>query len=91
MNDDFNTPNVITHILNLVKELNSELRNNGTKVLLLTNKILTITKILGLEYNMPTLTEEQKEIYNKWIEARNNKDFTLADTYRNKLIKENIL
>lgn len=91
MNDDFNTPNVITHILNLVKELNGELRNNGTKVLLLTNKILTITKILGLEYNMPTLTEEQKEIYNKWLEARNNKDFTLADTYRNKLIKENIL
>ena len=91
MNDDFNTPNVITHLLSLVKELNNELRNNGTKVLLLTNKILTITNVLGLVYDMPTLTEEQKDIYNKWNEARNNKDFEKADEYRNILINEGIL
>lgn len=91
MNDDFNTPNVITHLLSLVKDLNVELRNNGEKILPLTNQILTITNVLGLVYDMPTLTEEQKEIYNKWIEARNKKDFALADQYRNKLIDENIL
>lgn len=91
MNDDFNTPNVITYLLSLVKELNGELRTNGEKVLLLTNKILTITNILGLIYDMSTLTEEQKDTYNKWIEARNNKDYETADIYRNKLIEENIL
>lgn len=91
MNDDFNTPNVITHILNLVKELNGELRNNGTKVLLLTNKILTITNVLGLVYDMPILTEEQKDIYNKWNEARNDKNFEKADKYRNILINEDII
>ena len=91
MNDDFNTPNVITHILNLVKELNNEIRNNGEKVLNLTNRILTITNILGLVYNMPTLNEEQKSAYNKWIEARSNKDFEKADEYRNILINESIL
>ena len=91
MNDDFNTPNVITHLLNLVKELNGEVRNNGDKVLNLTNKIITITSILGLVYAMPTLTEEQKNAYSKWIEARNNKDFEKADEYRNILINESIL
>ena len=91
MNDDFSTPNVITHLLSLVKELNNELRNNGNNILTLTSKILVITDILGLVYNMPILTEEQKETYNKWNEARNNKDFESADKYRNLLIKENIL
>lgn len=91
MNDDFSTPNVITHLLSLVKELNNELRNNGNNILTLASKILVITDILGLVYNMPILTEEQKETYNKWNEARNNKDFESADKYRNLLIKENIL
>jgi len=91
MNDDFNTPNVITYLLNLVKELNIEIRNNGNNVSLLTNKILTITNILGLVYDMPILSEKQKETYNKWIEARNNKDYETADILREELTKENIL
>lgn len=91
MNDDFSTPNVITHLLNLVKELNNELRNKGENILLLTNKILTITNVLGLVYNMPILTETQKETYNKWNETRINKDFEKADEYRNILINEGIL
>lgn len=91
MNDDFNTPNVITYLLSLVKELNGALRNNGDNILDLTSKIITITKVLGLIYDMPTLTDNQKETYNKWQEARNNKDFEQADIYRNELINENIL
>ena len=91
MNNDLNTPNVITHLLNLVKELNTQLRNNGSEVQNITNKILTITHILGLKYNMPILTDNQKELYNSWINARNNKDFEKADLLRNKLIDENIL
>ena len=91
MNDDFNTPNVITHLLDLVKELNSTIRNKEENIVELTSKILIITKILGLVYEMPTLSNKQKETYNNWIEARNNKDFEKADIYRNELIKENIL
>ena len=91
MNDDFNTPNVITLLLSLVKELNQEIRNKEKNILLLTNKILTITKILGLKYSMPELTDEQKETYNNWIKAREEKDYAKADNLREKLIKENIL
>ena len=91
MNDDFNTPNVITLLLSLVKELNQEIRNKGKNILLLTNKILTITKILGLKYSMPELTDEQKETYNNWIKAREEKDYAKADNLREKLVQENIL
>lgn len=91
MNDDFNTPNVITLLLSLVKDLNQEIRNKGNNILTLTNKILTITNILGLSYFMPEFTEKQKETYNNWIKAREDKDFALADTLREELIKENIL
>ena len=91
MNDDFNTPNVITLLLSLVKDLNQEIRNKGENILTLTNKILTITNILGLNYPMPEFTEKQKETYNNWLKAREDKDFALADTLREELIKENIL
>ena len=91
MNDDFNTPNVITLLLSLVKDLNQEIRNKGNNILTLTNKILTITNILGLSYSMPKFTEKQKETYKSWIKAREDKDFALADTLREKLVKENIL
>lgn len=91
MNDDFNTPNVITLLLSLVKDLNQEIRNKGDNILTLTNKILTITNILGLSYSMPEFTEKQKDTYNNWLKAREDKDFALADTLREELIKENIL
>lgn len=91
MNNDFNTPNVITYLFELIKSLNSNLRNNGNNISELTSKILRITKVLGLSYPMIELTDEQKETYQKWIEERNNKNFEKADIYRNKLIKDNIL
>lgn len=91
MNDDFNTPNVLTHLLSLVKELNQNLRTDGQNILLLTNKILTITDILGLVYPMKKFTEEEKELYQKWSSAKNAKDYEKADSYRSKLIEKNIL
>ena len=91
MNDDFNTPNVITYLLELVKELNIEIRQKGENILLLYNRILIITDILGLVYNLPEITKEDIENYNKWQEYRNLKDFENADIYRNKLIEKNII
>lgn len=91
MNDDLNTPNVITLLLTLVKELNSEIRSKGNNVLTLTNKIITITNVLGLNYPMPEFTNKQKETYQNWLKAREGKDFSLADTLREELIKQNIL
>ena len=52
---------------------------------------MLINYILGLEYNFKELTEDDKQLYNNWIEARNNKDFEKADTLRKELIDRNII
>lgn len=91
MDDDFNTPNVITYLLNLIKKLNNELRNKGKEIVNLTNTILMISDVLNLKYDMKKIDKNDINTYNKWIEARNNKNFELADNYRNILIEKNIL
>ena len=91
MDDDFNTPNVISYLLELVKKLNNEIRNKGENVLEYASKILVITKILGLKYDLVKFSDEDKDDYQKWLEYRNNKDFGNADIYREKLIQKNIL
>ena len=91
MDDDFNTPNVISYLLELVKSLNNEIRNKGENVLEYASKILVITKILGLKYDLVKFSDEDRDDYQKWLEYRNNKDFGNADIYREKLIQKNIL
>lgn len=91
MDDDFNTPNVITYLLELLKELNVAIRTKGENISLLYKKIMVITDILGLVYELPEITKSDIENYNKWQEYRNKKDFENADIYRNKLIEKNII
>ena len=91
MNDDFNTPNAISYLLELVKKLNLEIRNKGNDIDKLTSYILVICDIFGLKYDMKKFSNEEIDLYNNWIEARDNKDFDKADMYRNELIEKNIL
>lgn len=91
MDDDFNTSNVITYILDLVKELNSKIRNKDNSLTEIFSKLLTVTDVLGLSYELVDLTEEDKETYNKWIEYRNNKEFEKADELRNILQEKGVL
>src|SRR5574344_602977 len=90
MNEDFNTPNLITYLSELIKELNNEIRNN-TEFSQTYDKINLINQILGLYYDLPILNEEEIKLYNKWILARNNKDYKTADELRNILVSKNIL
>lgn len=90
MDEDFNTPNLITYLLELVKELNSNIRSNKD-ITTIYDKILLITKILGLHYEFTTLTASDKTLYQNWLEAKKNKDFNTADTIREDLINRNII
>ena len=85
MDDDFNTPNVITYLLELIKKLNTAIRNKEDNIIELASKIIVITDILGLKYNLNNYTEEQIKIYKEWEEARTNKNFELADKLREQL------
>ena len=90
MDEDFNTPNLITYLLELVKELNSSIRSNKD-ITTTYDKILLITKILGLHYEFTTLTAIDKTLYQNWLDAKKNKDFNTADTIREDLINRNII
>jgi len=84
------TPNLITYLLDLVKELNNKIRSKEDFIETY-DKIQLVNYVLGLVYNKVTLTDEDKETYNEWIEARNNKDFESADKYRNVLMEKGII
>lgn len=90
MDEDFNTPNLITYLFELIKELNNKLRTKQDFIETL-DKIKLITDILGLEYSYNKLNEEDINLYNKWLEYRNNKDFENADILRNELISKGIM
>ena len=90
MDEDFNTPNLITYLLELIKELNTALRNKG-EISLLYDKINLIINILGLRYDLKTLSEDDKKTYQEWLKAKENKDYTKADELRKTLVNNNIL
>lgn len=91
MNDDFNTPNVITYLLELTKNLNNLVRNNSSDIIEVASKIIVITDILGLKYELANWNEEDIRTYKEWQLARDNKDFEKADLLRDKLNQNNIL
>ena len=90
MDEDFNTPNLITYLNDLIKELNTKLRSKED-IVETYDKIQLINTILGLKYDLPVLTEDDKRLYNEWLEARNNKDFETADKLRAQLMEKGII
>lgn len=90
MDEDFNTPNLITYLNDLIKELNGALRNNGN-IGEVFDKINLVNKILGLKYDLPTMSKEDIKLYNEWNEYRKNKDFENADRLRTILVDKNII
>ena len=94
MDDDLNTPNAYTVIFDTVKQLNNSLRQREidfNNVIGLTNSILAMLDVLGVEYKHINLSSEDIDDFNKWNDAKKEKDFALADTYRQKLIDKGLL
>lgn len=90
MDDDFNTSNLITYLLELVKELNSKLRNNEDFVSTY-DSINLINYILGLKYDLVVLTEDDKNLYQSWLDKREKKEYAEADKIREELEVRNII
>ena len=94
MSNDFNTANAITSIFNLVKLINNYIRNKETsyevkeEALELLKELLWV---LGIEVEVSPLTKEEKELVIKWVDARGNKDFELADSLRKEITERNIV
>lgn len=92
--DDLNVSNCMTVVERLLKSINNESMkkdydHNRLKDLVFTFR--KITSILGLVFAFDPLTEEDREDYRKYNEARANKNYQESDIYRNRLLKKGIL
>jgi cysteinyl-tRNA synthetase len=94
MADDLNTPNALTELYGELKQGNVALRKlDATKEEL--EKIFYTLKdelwVLGLEYSLPILSDEDKKLLSDYESARKAKDFATADTLRAELISKELL
>lgn len=94
MSNDFNTANAITSIFKMSKIINNLIRDKNAsgeikkQAMQLYKEMLWV---LGIEVDITPLTPEEKNIVCKWYEARNNKDFTLADELRKEINERKIV
>jgi len=92
MDNDFNTPNVLTLIQKIVKSINASVRSKEyIDLALKTNSLKVILDILGVKLEYNKLTKENREIYENWLNAKKDKNFELADSYREILSKNGVL
>lgn len=90
MNNDFNTPNVLSLLNEQIKIINSS-KNPEEQSISAYNTILEIYNVLGINLELNTFTEKDIKLFNDWNNARENKNYDLADQFRKKLIERSII
>ena len=94
LDDDMNTPNAYAVIFETVKKLNQTLRQREidfTQVALYRNAVEKMLNVLGIVVDKPVIGEVEKELFAKWNQAKEDKDFDSADKYRNELAEKGLL
>lgn len=94
MSNDFNTANAITAIFKVTKLMNNYLREREVKYDSLLESLQALKSmlwVLGINVDVKPLTEEEKELVNKWNQAKQAKDFETADKLRNEINNRNIV
>ena len=90
MDNDFNTPNVISIINELIKNINIDIKNKNNFIIKY-NSLIKILNVLNLTYDYIKLEKEDIDLYKKWEFLRENKNFTEADIIRKHLLEKGIL
>ena len=94
MRDDLNTPNAYKVIFDTVKQLNQSLRQRQIDFGTVGSHYSSIKKmlaVLGIFIDEVKLTDEDRELYEKWNAAKAAKDFETADKYRAVLQERHII
>jgi len=92
MNNDFNTPNVITGLYSLIKKINVAVRSKDVESYGgLYNTINKYLYVLGLDIDFKRMSSEDKVMYSEWLTARKEKNFDKADELRNKLTENGVI
>lgn len=94
LSNDLNTPNAYTVIFDTIKKLNILLRNKEYSVFEISkyqNSILKMLDILGIDFKIKNLDNDEKKLYLKWQEFKQAKNFKEADLIRELLIQKGII
>ena len=94
MKDDLNTANAMTELYRVIKQGNVLLRNREIDNEQVRINFLTLKKmfyLLGFNFEYPVLSQEDKDLYNQYLESKANKDFATSDKLRTILIEKHIL
>ena len=92
--DDLNTPNALSELYRIVKEINVNLRRSdadGEELRTLYFTLKEMLDVLGLVFDEPKLSEADKETYRLYTEAKQEKDYARSDELRKTLIERGIL
>lgn len=94
LEDDLNTSLALTQILDQVKKLNQLFRQrekDNQEIALEFSTLLKMTEVIGFVFETKKLNQEELDIYGKWLQAKEIKDFEAADKYRSVLIGKGII
>lgn len=94
LEDDLNTSLALTKILDQVKKLNLAFRQkekNYKAIAIEYQTLLKMTAVIGFVFEPRKLNAAELEIYQAWLEAKQNKDFETADKLRTQLIEKGII
>ena len=94
LKDDLNTANAMTELYRVIKQGNVLLRNREIDNEQVRINFLTLKKmfyLLGFNFEYPVLSQEDKDLYNQYLESKANKDFATSDKLRTILIEKHIL
>ena len=92
--DDLNTSNALTEVYEVIKLLNNEIRSREkdlNKLNDLFKSLLDMLSVLGLDIPFVKMTEEDKKLYQKYLNFKEIKDFASSDLLRQELIAKGIM
>ena len=92
--DDLNTANALAELYNLIKLANQTIRQREVDVLLLQKQFFALKDmfyILGLDIPYVVLSDEDKKLYDEYLQSKANKDFAKSDELRAILMEKKIL
>ena len=92
--DDLNTSNALMEVYEVIKLINMEVRSKEKDLNKLNNLFKTLRDmfdIMGLDIKFVKLTAEDRNLYQKYLESKENKDYATSDTLRSTLIEKGIM
>ena len=92
--DDLNTANALAELYNLIKESNQTIRTREIDFAKLNNQFKSLTDmfaVLGLNIPYVKMGVEDKDLYNQYLAAKQEKNFAKSDEIRQILISKGIM